>query len=320
MNLSKIIPLLSDRRAGTLIGAVKVLEDGIAAGSVRNVDFNDAKDTINRAIEEGAAAFLTTGPHSNKHPQSDWWLAAYACEAFVHGASNVVAALKRAKAYQTSLIPYTTFLTQLLPLVALIQVAKPLIVKRQDQPKVVSPKQAAKLAKSMTCQCCGRAIFAETGVIAHHGYQRPGGGWQTASCAGARELPFEVNRDALGKLIVYLKSWKARAVKGLADAKAERISLTIIFSDYSQKRDAYGRRPTKEIEVTRATFDAVKAENANNFRSNGIYYDFDYVKENDICSRASAIKKISDEIAVQTQRYNGWKQTHEWNNDTWKKI
>lgn len=50
---------------------------------------------------------------------------------------------------------------------------------------------------STTCQVCGRAIRAASGRIAHHGYQRPGGGWQTASCRGARHVPYEVGHDAL---------------------------------------------------------------------------------------------------------------------------
>jgi hypothetical protein len=48
------------------------------------------------------------------------------------------------------------------------------------------------------CQICGRAIKAKSGVIAHHGYTRPGHGWgQTRSCAGARHLPYDVAHDVL---------------------------------------------------------------------------------------------------------------------------
>lgn len=48
-----------------------------------------------------------------------------------------------------------------------------------------------------TCQICGRPIKANTGKIAHHGYRRPGDGWQTSSCYGARHLPYEVSCAAL---------------------------------------------------------------------------------------------------------------------------
>ena len=58
-----------------------------------------------------------------------------------------------------------------------------------------------------TCQICGRLIGAKRGRIAHHGYQRPHN-WhsQTASCMGAKHLPFEVSRERLGDLLKLLES------------------------------------------------------------------------------------------------------------------
>ena len=58
-------------------------------------------------------------------------------------------------------------------------------------------KREARKAAVRTCQICEREILANTGVIAHHGYQRPGNGWQTSSCFGARYRPYEVACDAL---------------------------------------------------------------------------------------------------------------------------
>jgi hypothetical protein len=58
-----------------------------------------------------------------------------------------------------------------------------------------------------TCQVCGRTIRAATGTIAHHGYRRPGQGWQTASCMGARHVPYEVGHDALDAWIARLQEW-----------------------------------------------------------------------------------------------------------------
>lgn len=58
-----------------------------------------------------------------------------------------------------------------------------------------------------TCQICARPILANTGLIAHHGYQRPGGGWQTKSCAGARHLPYEESCDMLPPTIEAIKAY-----------------------------------------------------------------------------------------------------------------
>lgn len=58
----------------------------------------------------------------------------------------------------------------------------------------------------MECQICERKIKAKNGLIAHHGYTRPtmdGWGYQTDSCAGARELPYEKSCDLIP---AYIKS------------------------------------------------------------------------------------------------------------------
>ena len=323
MNLEKINALLDERYRGWLKIAVDNLEAGIAIGEIQNQKFNDAKDTINRAVEKSAEAFLATGPASTDgHPLSIWWHATYAADAFVRGAHGLPSALKRAQ--KAGLKEYADFIEKLLlPLADLLATAKPLIFKRGDRPKTVTPAQAAKLAKAMTCQCCARPIFAETGRIAHHGDQRPGGGWQTASCGGALELPFEVSRDRLGDLIDSLKTWKAGAVEALAKVVAEKKSIAIEITDYTAKRDPRtGHRPTISVEVTRKTFDAQAKAHAKNFHSNGIHYDFDRVKENEVSRREREIANVETEIKHQQARFDGWKKTHDWDADAkkWQKV
>lgn len=53
----------------------------------------------------------------------------------------------------------------------------------------LAARQAA--GEDTTCQICARRIMSRVGVIAHHGYTRPGDGWQSASCYGARHLAWE---------------------------------------------------------------------------------------------------------------------------------
>lgn len=66
-----------------------------------------------------------------------------------------------------------------------------------------------------TCQICGRPIKANTGTIAHHGYKRPGGGWQTASCMGAKYLPYEQSCDRIQYVIDIVKSHLAATERAL---------------------------------------------------------------------------------------------------------
>lgn len=61
-----------------------------------------------------------------------------------------------------------------------------------------------------TCQICARPIKAKTGKIAHHGYQRPGNGWQTSSCRGARHLPYEKSCDLIPVVISEVTEWVAK--------------------------------------------------------------------------------------------------------------
>jgi hypothetical protein len=59
--------------------------------------------------------------------------------------------------------------------------------------------------KITTCQICGRVCKSKNGLISHHGYKRPGDGWQTASCSGARFLPYEISCDRLPPTIEMIK-------------------------------------------------------------------------------------------------------------------
>lgn len=74
------------------------------------------------------------------------------------------------------------------------------------------------------CQICERAIKASKGLIAHHGYRRPGQGWQTASCFGARWRPYEAACDALPHAIkaceAFVENRKAFIAERLANPPA----------------------------------------------------------------------------------------------------
>jgi hypothetical protein len=167
-------------------------------------------------------------------------------------------------------------------------------------------KQEARAAVAKTCQICGRDIFAERGNIAHHGYQRPGDGYQTASCYGAMHLPFEVSRDRLGAYLALLAD-QIEALKTARKAvQAEEIALHVSYSSGKY----IGRHQEKiSVGVTRATFVALRAEHvAKNHRADwSIPATFDDVKDRALRLLASQIKDQSDYLKMQTARYDGWK-------------
>jgi hypothetical protein len=188
--------------------------------------------------------------------------------------------------------------------------------------------RAAKAAKAMTCQCCVRQIFAETGTIAHHGYERPGYGYQTASCMGARYLPFEVDRARLGDLIQVLK-------KRLADQRAmrkavaqEKHPVTQTKLNYRAKReDRRQPYPTVHLEFTRKTFKAVIAANTGDDKVFDSYTalvmnqrGFDEVLTAELDHRDQQIKMTVDHLRECQVRYDAWKPTHRRVNDQWVKL
>lgn len=175
----------------------------------------------------------------------------------------------------------------------------------------------------MHCQCCGRAILANLGTIAHHGYERPGHGWQTGSCMGAKELPFEVDRSALGRMIGFLKDRLARAEKHRAAIKSEK--LPIVFNYEAQligpSRFQQFNRWTKwpvvkhSLDVSRESFEAFKKGPGSN-STYGIY-DFDAYKARHVEGLSNSIKNLREHIAEEQQRYDGWKKTHERKSGQW---
>lgn len=98
------------------------------------------------------------------------------------------------------------------------------------------------------CQICAREIGTTTGLIAHHGYTRPGFGWQTASCFGARWRPYEEACDALPPAIESIKLY----AKGMEEAVAKWLANPPAKIDYQT-----WRKEDRTVEKS-ADFDATK--------------------------------------------------------------
>lgn len=176
-------------------------------------------------------------------------------------------------------------------------------------------KREARKQAAMTCQCCARKHLANGGVIAHHGYQRPYEGWQTASCMGARKLPFEIDRTQLAAMIVLLKQQKERMLTTRAAIENETLDLQLSYVVYG----VGSKRETKYLNVTRATWDAVKAENQMIFIRHS-WDSFDGRKKLELANRDNEIRFIASDIASQEKRYAGWQYTHKRENKQWVRI
>lgn len=287
MELAAITPRLSERRIARLAEAIAKLESAIASGVVPNAMFTEAKETINRAVEEAVS-----------HWQNE--TGNYSLNTLIMGAYNVPAGIKEATKSGHAMLP---LLAAMLPLAELIKAAKPLIVKRGQAGAPAAPKSAEQLAREaavMTCQCCGKGFLANTGTMAHHGYQRPGQGWQTASCPGAKFLPFEASSARLALLIEELGAWKARQIEYAARLEAETESVSLSY----RVGKSWEKQRLVTFELTRETFEAKKAEHAGYFRSRP--YGFEFFKAEAIQSVQSQIKGVEMEIAAQQERLAAW--------------
>jgi hypothetical protein len=216
---------------------------------------------------------------------------------------------------------------------------------RESRKAQIAEEKARKQASAMTCQCCGRQIFAQRGKIAHHGYERPGYGWQTASCMGALYAPFEVFRDRLADLIVSLNHALDDAKGTLRAIKAEKVKLAFSVDTECEPYfdGTYGRRQKFSKPVTeffsRSEFEALAAEGdrespvyqahqraCGDARSAGtrqpvepkavqvyrasLYRSYDDMKDAAIRETEGRIKALEGDIELSETRYAGWQQTH----------
>lgn len=196
---------LPERAARKFTQGVEVLRAGLAAGAVRNVELDDAKRAIGLAFEkawesEVAAPFFHAGRYDNQpEPVRDlyWNMSASS----LHSAISMQKKLDRAGIDGEAVSAMRRVLAEALPLAQAVVELKPMIVKgRAPNPNPAPPKEHKN--GTGTCSCCFSGIaITDHGKMAHHGYRRPGWGFQTSSCSGTRFPPLEVSTEGLEWLI-----------------------------------------------------------------------------------------------------------------------
>lgn len=152
--------------------------------------------------------------------------------------------------------------------------------------------------QTTTCQICARGIKANTGVIAHHGYQRPGTGWQTASCPGAKALPYEQSRDLIPTVV--------ESYKGYVKFNQEREHELLATPPATLTQPATYYREARTVNLP-ADFNAEAAINQGSVNPNNQddVYRGEYRSQVRQCR--NNVRDISGEIARLEQRYADWK-------------
>lgn len=181
------------------------------------------------------------------------------------------------------------------------------IAKKEARAKELAALKAERDAKAMTCQICARPILANTGAIAHHGYERPGDGFQTASCWGARKAPYEESCSDLVTEIESSKERLASKIKMRDKIASEEIAIHVMKESESLQE----RGRMRSFILNRQNFDEIREANKSFFR----YYSissFDNLKERELASMDYSIKRTRGYIDWQEGRLAKWKQTHRW--------
>lgn len=194
-------------------------------------------------------------------------------------------------------------------------------------------EEIERAAHAMTCQICGRGILAEGGLIAHHGYERPGTGWQTGSCYGARRIPYEAGHDALDALI-------PGAQERWEDLREHRASVARevapVVRHFEKRTGQYSRGRemvrTVAVEFTRETlpyayhfarpaFDGISITNRGTVHGMGKERAaFDHCKLAYLAECDGNIAQAKDWLAYLTKRRDAWKLTSGYSPDGWIKL
>lgn len=312
------------RQADKFSKAMVTLAGYEADAVISKTEFDWLKSGFNNALEEAWRAavnepFTYDGKWEALRPEEralEQALSYPMCHTAAGYLRRVEAATKAAGAMRDAML---ALLRDAAPLGARVQALKDKIGKRAPKPTKTSMARDARSTLAMTCQCCARDILAETGQIAHHGYERPGDGWQTASCPGALELPFEVARDALGVYIVRQREWLKRTEDSLAAVIAESRPLGWTFEDKSTKPNTWTRGRDKTVHVTRDTFQAISDETSP-VRQPHTDTTFDRLKAGTVAELEMEIRFLTDHINMQQGRYDGWTQTHTRRADKWERL
>ena len=216
----KHFPILEDfvarkypKRAEEISRALDELMEAYREKKIYNVRYLAIKDALSRPIEYTVNELKDTLWYP---PRREGVVVPSEIEDFVYNLPfmstihEFIAAKKRLDANKSIRHPYLDKLRLLVdevhPIAIALKELKPHIIKGRmpsnEPPKPVNPNKVMK-----TCPCCFREIAVnKKGRMVHHGYQRPGYGYQTASCFGQDYLALEVSNEGHDAFMKHLQA------------------------------------------------------------------------------------------------------------------
>ncbi len=242
----------SPRLMNSLIEGLETIKSGHEEGGLRNTHYQTAKGDLSRIVDRAWDKFF--GSYITELRNRTLPLET---EEFMRGLSPTgfnefrflgkkIEAGRKAGANGPLFDELISLEAEIAPLAKLVIAMKNTVIKgrapREVEAKIDNPHQVRG-----SCACCfsNQAVVGAT--MAHHGYQRPGDGFQTASCPGIQFQPFEKSPE--GTIAVH------QSVLARIDALTSAINSppeTLTIQTSKAILGPRGRYIPKEVEINAA--------------------------------------------------------------------
>jgi hypothetical protein len=251
MKTNKITAALQPANVERFQTALSVLELGVKEHHIWNVDFQNAKDTVSRCIEQAmtvaAEPFYVERRASNdydfSHNDPRYDISGYMTPI---SAPKLLRNLEKKNGYaNTIILEYMEYLRELVEIGKFIKEVKPFIEKGR-KPNVTNKTPealAAEIANTGTCTICqNRQKLTDEQKMVHHGYQMSEynhSGYRVGRCFGCDFLPYEFSCEGNKQwLAQVLRPQLAGNRKYLKELKAS----TMLTLDRTREKYEGGKR------------------------------------------------------------------------------
>lgn len=184
---------LNNNRKTQFFNAVALLAQCKEDKVIYNVDFNSIKSTLNKSVEYAFREGIDNFCYDNYDKLDDDIKVLH--DKNVLSLHDIISAHKLVGKIKNQedpfVISYKKLTDELIDIAIDLKEIKKYIVKgRKESDKKIQEENPNKVVR--TCPCCFRSIaLTKSGTLVHHGFQRPGYGFQTPSCLGVDFEPYE---------------------------------------------------------------------------------------------------------------------------------
>ncbi len=295
MVTGKLIAALKPVYAVRFQEAVAVLELGVKEHHIWNVDFQNAKDTLSRCMDQ--AMEVAANPfYAERRQQVERWDSSdprYDISGYMTyiSAPKLLRRLEKANFDNPIIREYMEYLRELVLIGALIKEVKHYIEKGR-KPNVINktPEEiAAEIANTGICTICQRRqkLTAERQMV-HHGYQMSEynhAGYRIGKCFGCAFLPYEFSCEGN-------KQWLAQVLKPQLKANQKYLrdlkASTMPSLDRTRDKHEGGKRVTVTETFAKGT------------------PEYEEIREGSVIRTESDIRGLKTDIEFHTVLVNTW--------------